>query len=155
MEMRAYLWYRSKFPGKILTYYPWFKRRYGTIADKMDGQLEEPVKAARSARLSALEKELGLMYQEQALKEYHMLQKKRKFLLGHMGFMCRCVAYRSGSVLFEEIIETGSKKYIVGYNERYIRIAVPAENIPSLFLLEIQLLYQWLQQDFQNIFWQY
>ncbi len=82
-----------------------YSRRYGTIADKMDGQLEEPVKAARSARLSALEKELGLMYQEQALKEYE-------------------------NVLFEEIIETGSKKYIVGYNERYIRIAVPAEEIP-------------------------
>lgn len=82
-----------------------YSRRYGTIADKMDGQLDEPVKASRSARLSALEKELGLIYQEQALKEYE-------------------------NVLFEEIIETGSKKYIVGYNERYIRIAVPAEDIP-------------------------
>lgn len=82
-----------------------YSRRYGTIADKMEGQLDESVKALRSARLSALEKELGLMYQEQALKEYE-------------------------NVLFEEIIETGSKKYIVGYNERYIRIAVPAENIP-------------------------
>lgn len=73
-----------------------YSRRYGTIADKMEGQLDESVKALRSARLSALEKELGLMYQEQALKEYE-------------------------NVLFEEIIETGSKKYIVGYNERYIR----------------------------------
>lgn len=82
-----------------------YSRRYGTIADKMEGQLDESVKALRSARLSVLEKELGLMYQEQALKEYE-------------------------NVLFEEIIETGSKKYIVGYNERYIRIAVPAENIP-------------------------
>lgn len=82
-----------------------YSRRYGTIADKMEGQLDESVKALRSARLSALEKELGLMYQERALKEYE-------------------------NVLFEEIIETGSKKYIVGYNERYIRIAVPAENIP-------------------------
>ena len=82
-----------------------YSRRYGTIADKMEGQLDESVKALRSARLSALEKELGLMYQEKALKEYE-------------------------NVLFEEIIETGSKKYIVGYNERYIRIAVPAENIP-------------------------
>ncbi len=33
-------------------------------------------------------------------------------------------------MLFEEIIEKDSKKYIVGYNERYIRIAVPAEEIP-------------------------
>ncbi len=82
-----------------------YSRRYGTIADKMDGQLDESVKAARSAELSALEKELGLIYQEQALKEYE-------------------------NVLFEEIIEKDSKKYIVGYNERYIRIAVPAEEIP-------------------------
>ena len=47
-----------------------YSRRYGTIADKMEGQLDESVKALRSARLSALEKELGLMYQEKALKEY-------------------------------------------------------------------------------------
>jgi len=82
-----------------------YSRRYGTAADKMDCQVSEAVKSERSARLSALEKELGIKYQEQALKEYE-------------------------NVLFEEIIKTGSKKYIVGYNERYIRIAVPAENIP-------------------------
>ena len=83
-----------------------YSRRYGTIADKMDGQTSEAVKTERSAKLSALEKELGFKYQEQALKEYE-------------------------KVLFEEITETGSKKYIVGYNERYMRIAVPAENIPD------------------------
>lgn len=83
-----------------------YSRRYGTIADKMDMQVSEAVKAERSARLSALEKELGLKYQEQALKEYE-------------------------KVLFEEITETCSKKYIVGYNERYMRIAVPAGNIPG------------------------
>lgn len=82
-----------------------YSRRYGTAADKMDCQISEAVKSERSTRLSALEKELGIQYQKQALKKYE-------------------------NVLFEEITETGSKKYIVGYNERYIRIAVPAENIP-------------------------
>ncbi len=81
-----------------------YSRRYGTIADKMDGQVSGEVKAERSARLSALEKELGIKYQEEALKEYE-------------------------KVLFEEIAEIDSKKYITGYNERYMRIAVPAENI--------------------------
>ncbi len=81
-----------------------YSRRYGTIADKMDGQVSGEVKAERSARLSALEKELGIKYQEEALKEYE-------------------------KVLFEEITEIDSKKYITGYNERYMRIAVPAENI--------------------------
>ena len=32
-------------------------------------------------------------------------------------------------VLFEEITEIGGKKYIIGYNERYIRIAVNADEI--------------------------
>ena len=32
-------------------------------------------------------------------------------------------------VLFEEITQIDGKKYITGYNERYIRIAVSAENI--------------------------
>lgn len=83
-----------------------YSRRYGTIADKMDGQVSEAIKAERSAKLSALEKELGLIYQKQSLKEYE-------------------------KVLFEEITEMGSKKYIVGYNERYMRIAVPVEGIPD------------------------
>lgn len=81
-----------------------YSRRYGTIADKMDGQVSESIKSERSTRLSGLERELGMWYQDNALKEHE-------------------------KVLFEEITEINSKKYIVGYNERYIRIAVPAESI--------------------------
>lgn len=83
-----------------------YSRRYGTIADKMDGQVSEKIKSERSTRLSGLERELGILYQDHALKE------------------CE-------KVLFEEITEIDSKRYIAGYNERYIRIAVPAESIPD------------------------
>lgn len=80
-----------------------YSRRHGTIADKMDGQVSGEVKAERSARLSALEKELGIKYQEKALKNYE-------------------------KVLFEEVTEIDSKNYITGYNERYMRIAVPVKD---------------------------
>ncbi|MCX4327983.1 MAG: tRNA (N(6)-L-threonylcarbamoyladenosine(37)-C(2))-methylthiotransferase MtaB [Lachnospiraceae bacterium] len=84
-----------------------YSRRHGTIADKMDGQASESVKSERSARLSKLEEELGILYQDSVLKEYE-------------------------KVLFEEITEINGRKYITGYNERYIRIAVPAEGIPGV-----------------------
>ncbi len=78
-----------------------YSRRYGTIADQMHGQIQETVKSDRSSRLSALEKELGEIYQQQVTGKYER-------------------------VLFEEITEIDNKKYITGYNERYIRIAVPS-----------------------------
>lgn len=84
-----------------------YSRRHGTIADKMDGQVHEMVKSDRSSRLSALEKELGEIYQQQVTSKYER-------------------------VLFEEITEIDNKKYITGYNERYIRIAVPADIEESL-----------------------
>lgn len=80
-----------------------YSRRRGTIADKMDGQVSGEVKAERSARLLALEKELGIQYQKKALKN------------------CE-------KVLFEEVTQIGSKNYITGYNERYMRIAVPVQD---------------------------
>lgn len=67
----------------------------------MHGQIQETVKSDRSSRLSALEKELGEIYQQQVTGKYER-------------------------VLFEEITEIDNKKYITGYNERYIRIAVPS-----------------------------
>lgn len=84
-----------------------YSRRYGTIADKMDGQVHEQVKTERSSRLSALEKELEDIYQQKVTGIYER-------------------------VLFEEIAEIDNKKYITGYNERYIRIAVPADSEESL-----------------------
>lgn len=76
-----------------------YSRRQGTVADKMDGQITESEKSARSERLIAKEKLLEKEYMDRALK------KEEK-------------------VLFEEITELNGKKYIIGYNERYIRIAV-------------------------------
>ncbi len=81
-----------------------YSRRRGTIADEMDGQLTEQKKADRSHKLSVMERELEIAYQKQAVKEYE-------------------------KVLFEEIIKIDNEKYLIGHNERYIRIAVPAERI--------------------------
>lgn len=81
-----------------------YSRRYGTIADKMDGQIEENVKSQRSDILLKLEKELEKQYQKIASGEYE-------------------------EVLLEEVTDINGGKYIVGYNERYIRIAVSADEI--------------------------
>ena len=79
-----------------------YSRRQGTQADKMDGQIAEPVKADRSDVLLAIERGLEKEYQ--------------KYFLG-----------RVEDVLFEEITEVQGEEYLVGYNERYVRIAVPAK----------------------------
>ena len=44
-----------------------YSRRKGTAADRMDGQVPEPVKTARSARLLELEKRMSREYRESAL----------------------------------------------------------------------------------------
>lgn len=84
-----------------------YSRRHGTIAGQMDGQVHEQVKSERSSRLSALEKELGEIYQNKVTGKYE-------------------------KVLFEEITEIDNKKYITGYNERYIRIVVPSDEKEAL-----------------------
>ena len=70
----------------------------------MDGQITEHEKSLRSDRLLKCEKRLENEYMDRALK-------------------------KNEKVLFEEITEIGGKKYIIGYNERYIRIAVNADEI--------------------------
>jgi len=77
-----------------------YSRRQGTIADKMEGQNIESVKTERSRKLIDIGQELALKYQKQAAGRYEY-------------------------VLFEEAEEINHQKYITGYNERYIRIAVP------------------------------
>ena len=81
-----------------------YSRRQGTVADRMDGQITEHEKSLRSDRLLKCEKGLENEYMDRALK-------------------------KNEKVLFEEITEIGGKKYIIGYNERYIRIAVNADEI--------------------------
>lgn len=79
-----------------------YSRRQGTIADKMEGQITESIKSERSDRLLAIERELEILYQKKAVKD-------------------------TEEVLIEEISEIDGKKYLTGYNERYIRVAIPAE----------------------------
>lgn len=76
-----------------------YSRRQGTMADAMTGQLQESVKAERSEKLLSIEKELEKEYQES---------------------FCN----KTEKVLFEEIIMVADKEYLVGYNERYVRIAI-------------------------------
>ncbi len=83
-----------------------YSRRQGTIADNMDGQITEAVKAERSERLLVVEKELEQKYQQISLEEKE-------------------------EVLIEEISQIDGKSYLTGYNERYIRIAIPAEEVPD------------------------
>lgn len=78
-----------------------YSRRQGTMADAMKGQLTEGIKAERSDILLDTGKELEKKYQENFLQ-------KEEF------------------VLFEEVAEICGKEYLVGYNERYVRIGVPA-----------------------------
>ena len=79
-----------------------YSRRKGTIADGMDNQIEESVKSERSDKLIKIQKELEKKYKKAALKGIE-------------------------EVLIEEVTMIEEKKYFIGYNERYIRIAVCAE----------------------------
>lgn len=76
-----------------------YSRRKGTVADKMSGQVDEQIKNMRSEQLMALEASLGETYREQ------FFGKEEK-------------------VLFEESAVMDGEVCQVGYNERYVRIAV-------------------------------
>ncbi|MCR5153939.1 MAG: radical SAM protein, partial [Lachnospiraceae bacterium] len=79
-----------------------YSRRHGTVADKMPGQVKEEIKSVRSDRLIELEESLG--------REYRKAFKGKK-----------------ERVLFEEESVIDGKLYMCGYNERYVRFAVPME----------------------------
>lgn len=83
-----------------------YSRRQGTIADGMDDQVPEPVKGERSDILLEIERELEQTYQS--------------YFMG-----------REEEVLIEEISVIQGEKYLTGYNERYVRIAVPVKNTPD------------------------
>ena len=79
-----------------------YSRRHGTMADAMEGQIPEPVKVERSNTLLAIEQELEEAFQQT--------------LYGKVE-----------NVLFEELVWIQEAEYLVGYNERYVRIAVKAD----------------------------
>lgn len=75
-----------------------YSKRQGTVAAKMDGQLTDAVKAARSDVLLKLAKENGEKYRKQFVDT-------------------------EVEVLFEESKEINGKRYMVGYTKEYVQVA--------------------------------
>ena len=78
--------------------------RKGTRAERMPEQIPEPVKAVRSDRLLALEKQLRRKYLES------MLNKEEE-------------------VLTEDLLQVDGKTYRSGYGKRYVRYAMDANGV--------------------------
>ena len=79
-----------------------YSRRKGTVADRMDGQLTDAVKTARSAVLLALE-----------------AKQSREYRASYIG--------KEVEILIEEQKEIGGKCWWVGHTPAYVRAAVPAD----------------------------
>ena len=79
-----------------------YSRRKGTVADRMDGQLTDAVKTARSAVLLALE-----------------AKQSREYRASYIG--------KEVEILIEEQKEIGGKRWWVGHTPAYVRAAVPAD----------------------------
>ena len=77
-----------------------YSRRKGTIADRMEGQIPESVKKARSAEMIALGAEMSARFRES--------------LTG-----------RTVSVLTEQEAVIGGKPYLTGYTKEYVKAALP------------------------------
>ena len=80
-----------------------YSRRRGTVADRMKDQIPEEIKSVRSKELIAVEEKMGTEY------AHGFLGKDQKILL-------------------EETVDINGKKYMTGYNERYVRCAVPYDS---------------------------
>lgn len=83
-----------------------YSRRQGTVADRMEGQISEQVKAIRSDRL--------IQAQMQQTKQY------QEYFMGTVQ-----------EVLFEEIEEMENRLYLTGYTTRYLRIAVAVTDLTA------------------------
>lgn len=83
-----------------------YSRRQGTMADAMTGQVDETIKNQRSEKLIGIGKELEKEYQ--------------KYFIG-----------KKEEVLLEEVQLIEGREYVVGYNERYVRIAVSCTEMPD------------------------
>jgi threonylcarbamoyladenosine tRNA methylthiotransferase MtaB len=77
-----------------------YSRRHGTVADAMEGQVAETEKKIRSDRLLEIAERLERNYQQHF---FHQTEK----------------------ILWEEIALIDGKPYLVGYNRRYVRLALP------------------------------
>ena len=76
-----------------------YSRRHGTRAERMPDQIPEPVKKERSVELLALEKA-----QSKEFREYYV--------------------GKTQTVLFEESVQIGEKRYMVGFTPEYVRLAM-------------------------------
>ena len=80
-----------------------YSRRKGTVADKMDGQVDEKIKTQRSGCLLALEKEMSAAYRKESLGQ-------------------------TMQVLIEEKMTYNGTDYMAGYTKNYIRVLVPVSD---------------------------
>ena len=76
-----------------------YSRRKGTVADRMEGQVDEKVKTQRSAILLELENKMSKEYRQQ-----------------HIG--------KTEEVLIEEIVSENGKDYFMGFTPDYIRVKI-------------------------------
>ena len=79
-----------------------YSRRKGTVADKMEGQVDERVKSRRSSELLKLESDMSKAY--------------RTMFAGSRA-----------DVLIEEIEDIDGKPYFMGFTTNYIRVRIPCE----------------------------
>ena len=79
-----------------------YSRRKGTVADRMEGQVDEKVKTQRSAILLELENKMSKEYRQQ-----------------HIG--------KTEEVLIEEIISESGKDYFMGFTPDYIRVKIACD----------------------------
>lgn len=76
-----------------------YSKRQGTRAERMENQVPEPLKKARSGELLALEKE-----QSRAFREYYIGKPQ--------------------TVLFEEAVQLDGKTFMVGFTPEYVKLAM-------------------------------
>lgn len=79
-----------------------YSRRKGTVADRMEGQVDEKIKTQRSAILLELENKMSKEYRQQ-----------------HIGKM--------EEVLIEEIVSENGKDYFMGFTPDYIRVKIACD----------------------------
>ena len=79
-----------------------YSRRKGTVADRMEGQVDEKVKTQRSAILLELENKMSKEYRQQ-----------------HIG--------KTEEVLIEEIVSENCKDYFMGFTPDYIRVKIACD----------------------------
>ena len=89
-----------------------FSVRKGTRAEQMTPQIPEQTKNDRSNTLLQLNKQMQTAYHKQ------FYQKKE-------------------AILFEEYTKINGTDYAIGHNERYVKVAVPKEEISDMWLNQI------------------